>query len=196
MSLKSLFSNVWTWVKHAFDFLKKDADKVAIAITQDVNLALNSGLVDALVKALEPVTGHLPAEVIAYLKPIVPKVLAAELSLQGLPDNPTADELKAFADQVMEAFAKADLYKKTKVYTTVAADLYNGIQEAIKEDGKLSFFEIVNLVQKAFDTWSLQKVQNPDTTSMDALYQRDNMRVSSGIPVGEPLPGQNVPNDK
>lgn len=190
MSFKSLFANVWTWVKHAFDWLKKDADKVAIAITQDVNIALNSGLVDLLVKALEPITGHLPAEILATIKPIIPKTLATLLNLQGLPDNATPEQIKEFADNVMKAFGSADTYTKTKVLTTIAADLYKGIQDGLKDDGKLSFFEIVNIVQKAFDTWQLQKIQNPDTSSMDALASQ--LRPETNIPTG---PGVNITND-
>ncbi len=183
MSFKSIFADIWKFVQHTFSWLAKDADKVAIAITQDLNLAINSGLIDMLVSALAPVTGQLPAEVLATLKPLIPKILALELSLQGLPDNATPEQIGAFAEEVLQAFQKASTFKQTKIYTTLAAEIYNVIQEHLKIDGKLTFADVVDIIEKAYQGWVLAKAQNPDTSSMDALQSQ--LRVSTKLPVGQ-----------
>lgn len=170
MSLKSLFSNVWTWIKHAFQWLKKDADKVAIAIVQDLNVALNSGLVDLVVKAISPNTDSLPTEVLATLKKVIPNTLAILLSLQALPDNPTEDDLKAFAEKVLEAFKNESWYGQSKIYTTVAADALTAIREALA-DGKISFAEAVKIVETALQGWKLAQAQNPDTSYLNGLTE-------------------------
>ena len=56
------------------------------------------------------------------LKIIVPKVLAAELALKELPDNPTEKDIKKFADAVLKAFNVEN--NNSKLWTTFGAQVY------------------------------------------------------------------------
>jgi hypothetical protein len=123
MGIFSWVPKLWADIKKAFTSIQVDGLKIAIAITGDINTALKSGIVQDLVKALDPNPEHLPAEILTAAQNIIPKVLAAELGLQALIQNPTPDQQAAFATEVLTAFGVKNALQKGKIYTNLATEL-------------------------------------------------------------------------
>lgn len=136
-----------------FSAAKTDADKIAIALTEGVKTVLNSGLADDLAHLIEgvfPGVKNVPTDLLATLQVQVPKILAAELALQGLPADATEDQVKAFGQTILDAFnVHAD---KSKLYSTLAAQLY-GILLEYTQKPKPSFADLVAAVESAFQAY-------------------------------------------
>ena len=155
--------SVWSWIKgwhleRVFTSIKNNADKVAIAITEAVKTALNSGVVDFIVRIVDnalPQLHDLPATVVAKIREVIPKVLAAELALQGLPDSPTADDILKFEQNILTAFGVHD--QKSKLYTTLAAQIYDIIKTDVDAGTKLTFAELVKDVDQAYQDYLKDK---------------------------------------
>ena len=155
--------SIWKWIKgwrldKVFISIKNDADKVAIAITQAVKDVLNSGVVDFLatiVSTVLPQLHDLPQEIVAKLNKLIPKILAAELALQGLPDNPTDADILKFEQNILEAFGLHD--NKSKLYTTLAAQIYGIIKVDLDAGTPLTFAELVKDVDEAYQLYLKDK---------------------------------------
>jgi hypothetical protein len=145
----SIFKKIGAFLSKVFKSVKTSGDQVAISITEGVKTALDTGIVDflaQLMSAILPGVHDIPEEVVAAIKVAIPKVLAAELAVQGLPDNPTQDDILAFEQKVMAAFGVHD--NKSKLYTTLAAQIY-GIIEA-HNGNSWTFAQLVIAVEKAY----------------------------------------------
>src|ERR1700761_9298315 len=101
-SKTGLFGKIWSGIKKGvtvaadaiadvFKDVQLEFLPEAVVITQDLMTAVTSGLVEDVVEALNPVLGGLPEDILNVAKSTLPKVLAAELGLQALGENPTAD---------------------------------------------------------------------------------------------------------
>ena len=143
----NLLQKIEAWIAKEFTDFKSQGAKIAVAITEDIQTALKSGIVGGLadvVSAVFPSVKNIPQEIVAELQLIVPKILAAELALQGLPANPQPADLDAFATNVLASFNVKN--NNSKLYTTLAAQVY-GILQADTTD---SFASLVNDVEQAF----------------------------------------------
>jgi len=106
----------------AFKSIRTDGAKIAIAITEALQAALKGGTVAAiadLVSGIFPNVKNLPQEIIADLDILLPKVLATELAIEGLPDNPTEQDILNFEKIVLAAFKVQD--DKSKLWTVLSA---------------------------------------------------------------------------
>jgi hypothetical protein len=145
--MSNWITSVEAWFKKVFLATKTNFDTVAIAITQDLQNALNSGVVDVIAKFVEgtfPSVQKLPEAIVAELKLIIPKILVAELALQGLPDNPTQEEVQAFAESVAKAFNVNQ--SNSKLWTVFGAQVY-GI---LLNDKTKTFASLVLDVEQAY----------------------------------------------
>jgi hypothetical protein len=118
----SIFTNFWSWIKKAFTSL----NHVAVAVTQDYNQALKSGLVDQVVTvltAISPAAGHLAAGIEAESKILVPKIIETELGVAALGAAPTAAGEVAWANSVLQAYGSASTIKQSKLWSTLATEL-------------------------------------------------------------------------
>ena len=105
--MANIFTKVGDFFKKVFKKAKNFSSVVAVELTEELQTALKNGTADALaqiISATFPNTKNIPQQVVAELKIIVPKILAAELALKELPDNPTEKDIKKFADAVLKAF--------------------------------------------------------------------------------------------
>jgi hypothetical protein len=155
----SIFSSIGAWFKKVFTSIRKDIAPVAVSITEGIKTALDSGVagfiaatVDAIVKT------HLAEDIVAALKLYIPKVLATELAIEGLPDNPTEQDILDFENKVIAAFGKVS--DKSKLYTTLAASLYQHVKDAIA-DGKLTFAEAVAIIEESYQEYQQYLQENP-----------------------------------
>ena len=129
---------VWAWLVKAWHSIRVSADSVAIAVTEEVKGSLDSGVVGFIANAIDQLTKSKIADsIVADLKVYIPKVLATELAVQGLPDNPTQAQILTFENAILSAFNLHD--NKSKLYTTLAAQIYGRISYAVSSTpGKFS----------------------------------------------------------
>jgi hypothetical protein len=151
--------SLWTWLAKIFKSVKTDAAKIAVVITEDVQTLLKTGLAGELAKAISaifPNVKNLPQEVVDTLQKTIPKILAAELALQGLPDNPTEQDILDFERKVLEAFSVHD--SKSKLYTTLGAQVY-GILYEYAHGKKLTFANLVVDLEEAYQDYLRDKAE-------------------------------------
>lgn len=148
----SIFTKIGAWLAKAFKSVERDGDKIAIAITEGVQEALKSGVLTGIADVLEgifPGVKNLPTEIVAELDKLIPKILASELALQGIPDNATPQDILDFENKVIAAFdVKSD---NSKLWTTLAAQVYGLIQTYLALPNP-TFADRVNVVE---DAWKL-----------------------------------------
>lgn len=150
----SIFTKAWAWLKTAFTYIEQDADKIAITITTEVKSLLASGVVTAIADFIDAeFKTQLGTEVVALLNSFVPKALAVELAIQGLPANPTPNDLQVFSDAVVKAFTGLSPQGKTKLYTTLAAQVFGLIETEVNKKEPVTFAELVSLVEQAYQDY-------------------------------------------
>jgi hypothetical protein len=145
--MSNIIKNIEDWFSKEFKNFQSQTDKIAIIITQDVQAALDSGIVDgvaSVVSAVFPSVKNIPEEVVTELKVVIPKLFAVELAIEGIPANATQDDITKFANAVMAAFKIND--NKSKLYTTWAAQIY-GI---LLKDTTKTFASLVIDVEQAY----------------------------------------------
>jgi len=156
----SIFTKAWDWLKGVFGSVGQSADSIAIVITEQIQSALKSGVAGFLATVIDGLTkSNVGDEVLNLLKKYIPEVLAVELAIQGLPANPTEADILAFEQRVLAAFGVTD--NTSKLYTTVAAQLYGRLQEALL-DKKLTFAECVAIVEGTYQDYVGDQNATPD----------------------------------
>lgn len=121
----SFFGKLWAALKSAVTKAQVTLLPEAILITEAVNNALKSGLVDDLVTAISPSLKGVPAALLTAAQGLIPKILASELGLQGLAAGATPQDAATWAQSVITAFAglNANLVSESKIWTNLAASL-------------------------------------------------------------------------
>lgn len=148
----SFITKAWNWVKKLFSSGIKDADKIAIVVTEEIKTGLQSGVIGWIANvAAGLLHSQIPTEIVTLLNNNINKVLAVELALQGIPDNPTADDILSFEQSVLKAFNVTD--NKSKLYTTLAAQIYGIILAQVNSGTKLTFAELVADVEAAYQDY-------------------------------------------
>lgn len=153
----SIFTKIGSWLSKAFKTLKTDGAKVAIAITEGLQQGLKSGVLTDIadvISGIFPNVKNLPAEIVADLKIWIPKILGAELAIEGLPDNPTEKDILDFENKVITAFGEKD--EHSKLWTVLASQVYAIIQKHIGQP-KVTFFELAKDVQEAWLDYQADK---------------------------------------
>jgi hypothetical protein len=148
-----IFKKIGEWFKRAFATVKTDGAKVAIAITEGIQAALKSGVVGFLAKVIEsifPATHDIPEQAVAEINKLIPKVLATELAVQGLPDSPTEADILSFEQSVLQAFMVHD--QKSKLYTVLASQIY-GILQHHTQGTPFTFAELVADIEEAYQDY-------------------------------------------
>ena len=147
----SLFSKIGDFFKKVWAGIKDSADTVAITITQEIQDALKSGTLLSVAQVIEkilPTTGTIPEQIVTKLETLIPQVLAVELSIQALPANPTTADIQAFEQAVLTAFGLLDSH--SKLYTTLAAQIYGIIKADVDSGKKYTFAQCVIDVETAW----------------------------------------------
>ena len=159
-----VLQDIGAWFKKVFGHAIKDIDKIAITVTQYIKIGLETGVVQAIAKALDGVTGHISTEVYDFLNKEIPKLLAAELALQGLPENPTEADIIAFENAVLAAIVSKTDQQKSAVWTKLTAQVFILFSDALKaNNGHLTFAEIVGIIEQAYQDY-LQDVADEKET--------------------------------
>lgn len=165
MSILTPIIQAWTWFKKNVVDHTKDAAKVAMVVTETVKTLLANPVTGFLTNLLDTVTNtQLPTEVVNIISGAIPKILAVELGIQGLPDNPTPDQILAFEQAILKAFnVNAD---NSKLYTILGAQVYGIIQDTLNNTpGK--FADWVNAVEQAYISYQKDLQANATTGIID-----------------------------
>lgn len=160
---KKLVGRVLQWIGRVFKDGIKKAAPIAVTITEAVKIALNSNVAGFLVKMLDGIThSHVPSDVLSEISKQLPKLLAVELAVVGLPDNPSEADILAFENRVLAAFQVYD--NKSKFYTVFGAQVYGIIERTLEEtpDVPPTFAEWVKAVEEAYQDYLRDKDQYGD----------------------------------
>lgn len=160
----SIFSKIGQWLGKAFNTIRIDADKVAISVTEAIKQGLDDGILPLLA---DIIPGNIPKEVIALLEIWVPKLLAVELAIQGLPEKPTGQQIQDFTNVVIAAVASKSDLNKSQLWSTFAGQIYNLIESAINANPNhgLTFAQIIKIVDDAYNDYKLDQTIISTTTS-------------------------------
>jgi len=165
----SIFSKVGSWlagavktVGNALKFVETSADKIAISVTEGVKTALLDGVLGFIADVLDGLTkSQVPTEIVTLVQNNIYKILAVELAIQGIPANPTPADILTFEQAVLTAFNVTS--DKSKLYTTLAAQIYGIIQTQANSNTQFTFAELVADVEQAYGDY--QNDLAGDTTS-------------------------------
>jgi len=150
----SIFTKIWAWVKKTFNTIKVDVAPIAVGIVEDIKNAEANGILPAIANALSTITGGLSVTINADIQAAIPNTLAALLALEGLPSNPTADQITAFENAVLKAISSKSFQQKSALWTTLAGQVYILIATDLKQNnGTLTFAQIVTLVEDAYQQY-------------------------------------------
>jgi len=152
---------IWQWFKKEVnivfteaDKLVVEADKVAISITEEALKAENSGVLQGIAVGIDSIYGGSEAQnLVKIANSITPKILAVELGIQGLAEEPTGDQILAFEQEVTKAITGFTDADKSEAYTAVAANIYNQIEVLVNQKTPITFAESVGIVEKAYQDY-------------------------------------------
>ena len=151
---KPSLHDVWEWFRRTFKHVKYDVDKIAISVTQAIKTAADSPISQVIATSIDTALhSHLAEDALAVIKVAAIRALAVELALQGVPDNPSEDDILNFEKEVYKAIAGKDPQAQSKLWTSFAASLYSIIKEALNEGNDLTFAEIVAIVEDAYQAY-------------------------------------------
>lgn len=151
MSILSPIISVFNWFKKTFIDHTKSAASVAVTITEAIKTLLSNPIAHFLEEVVDSVTHTtIASNIAALINAAIPKILAIELGIEGLPDNPTPEQILAFENQILQAFSVAP--GKDRLYTTLAAQIY-GIIQANLSSGKTTFADWVVAVETAYQDY-------------------------------------------
>lgn len=183
MALFQFLVPVWQWFKKVFVDHTKSGATVAVAITETIKAILNNPVAGFLENVIDAVTHtQLAANIAAAVNALIPKILTVELGIEGLPDNPTPDQILAFEQSIMKAFGVTS--STSKLYTTLAAQIYGIIQTTLSTTPG-TFANWVSAVEQAYQDYQAD-LQNTAATDVGTV----------NAPVGTVLPNGNevLPN--
>lgn len=140
--------SAWHWIAHLF---AADILPIAIDAAQDVNIAVKSGIPQAVVDAIDGLNsnaGHIAQEILDEAKVLAPKVLATALGLQALEAGANAETSTAWAADVIKAYGSASLVTQSKVWSDLATSL-----AVLYDNGRnnnKTWAQWINTVEQAF----------------------------------------------
>lgn len=180
MSLISILKSVGTWFDKTFISHAQSADSVAVYITEMVKTVLANPITGFLLNVADGVFHtNLPSDIANTISNVViPKVLAVELGLQGLPPNPTPAQVLSFEQSIMTAFNVTG--DNSKLYTILGAQIYGEIQNTVNSTpGK--FADWVVAIEKSYADYQKDLAANATPTANGIVNE----------PVGTVLPNGN-----
>jgi len=148
MSIFSDLTRAWAWFSKVFVSHIVDADKVAITVTETVKALLANPVTSFFVNVADAITGtQVPTNIANAINAVIPKILAIELGILGLPANATEAQILAFEQDILKAFNVSA--NNSKLYTELAAQVYGIIQTNIA-NGKTNFADWVTAIETAY----------------------------------------------
>lgn len=157
----SIFTKIGAWISKVFNDALRDADQIAIVTTEAVKTALVNGVAGFIAEVLDGLTkSQVPTEIVTLVQNSIDKILAVELAIQGLPANPTEADILAFEQSVLKAFNVTS--DKSKLYTTLAAQIYGIIKTQAEAGSSFTFAQLVSDVESAYADYLTDQAASTD----------------------------------
>lgn len=136
---------------------------IAVTITEAIKTILANPVTNFLVNIADVVTGtNIPTDVANSVNAIIPKILAAELAVEGLPSNPTEADILAFEQRVLSAFnLNSD---NSRLYTVLGAQIYQIVDTTV-QSGNVTFATLVSDVETAYQDYQADLAANASVTT-------------------------------
>lgn len=158
MSFISSILQPFKWLFKVFVDHIQNSAHVAIVITESIKSLLNNPVTGFLENIADTITGtQIPTNLANLIAAQIPKILAVELSIQGLPANPTEADILAFEQDVLKAFNVTS--NNSKLYTELAAQTYGIIQGSVAS-GKTKFSDWVADITQIYADYKLDLASN------------------------------------
>jgi hypothetical protein len=153
--------DIFGWI-HGWNLIpniKKFISHTAVAITEAVKSATEpAGILQQLAQVIDAtLKTKLAEDAVAAVQAISIKALTVELGIEGLPDDPTGDDILTFENSVFKAITGKGTYGQSKFYTSYAAQVFTIVQTALGKNHNLSFADIVSIVEESYQTWLADK---------------------------------------
>lgn len=126
--------SIWTWFGGIFHSIKVKIAPIIVSILQVIKDGEESGIFDAIAQFIDKaLKSHVAEDVNAIVKKNVYNGIALFLAIEGLPDNPTDEQIKAFVSAATTALVGkvAAESVKGKVYQDFGIHLYDIIKREI-----------------------------------------------------------------
>lgn len=180
MSLISILTSAFNWLKKGFVSHIVDADKVAVTITEMVKTLLANPVTNFLENVADSVTGtQVPTNIANDINAVIPKILSVELAIEGLPDNATPQQILAFEQSVLKAFSVNA--NNSKLYTELGAQIY-GIIQTTEATGNANFAGWVTAIETTYTDYQKDLTVNATVVSNTSV-------VPGPIQFQTPIPG-------
>jgi hypothetical protein len=164
---------VWQWFTKLFKTVKDDADKLAIAFTEEVKDFITTPLAGGLAVLIDTTfKTHLAEEGLAFLKKNIYKILALELGLQALSDDPTEQEILDFENAVIKTVTGLDAFGKSKLWSTFAAQVL-GIIKSHEGDASYTYAQLIKDVEEAYQDY-LQDLAGSQENGSDTTVEENS----------------------
>lgn len=145
MSLISSILAPFKWLGKIIASGIKTEAPIAVTITEAIKTILANPVTGFLENMIDSVTGtNIAVDAANAVNAIIPRILAAELAVEGLPINPTGADILAFEQRVLAAFDIKS--NNSRLYTTLGAQIY-GILQASPDT---KFFTLVYDIEQAY----------------------------------------------
>ncbi len=148
-------------IANLFKSFKKGVAKTAVSITEAIKTATEGSIVKTLASFIDgALNTHLAEDARLLINKLALKALAVELAIEGLPDNPTEDDITSFEEDVITVVSGLTPSQSSKLWTTLAAQVYEHIKEALGNDDVITFAEIVNVVEESYQDYIKDKADS------------------------------------
>jgi hypothetical protein len=158
--------SIWTWFGGIFHSIKVKIAPVIVSILEILKGAEESGVADAITSFVDKALHtHVAEDINALVKKNIYNAIAAFLAIEGLPDNPTDDQIKAFVSVAVTALAGKVAAEsiKGKVYQDFGIELYDIIKKAVdasKVSGKaITANQIAGDLEEAYQDYVAAQAQ-------------------------------------
>lgn len=158
----SIFSKIiapFIWLYKTVAKGVKAEAPIAVTITEAVKTILSNPVTALLENIFDAVTGtKIAVDAANLINAQIPKILAAELAIEGLPDNPTPADILAFENRILSAFdVKAD---NSRLYTVLGAQIYGIINTTVQSGKPVTFAVLVEDIEAAYADYKADLAAN------------------------------------
>lgn len=147
-----------------FHSIKDKIAPVAVAITEGVKTFSESPLAETIAKILDSALGsHIAEDVLVFVRKNIFKLLAAELAITDLPNDPSDEDILEFENKVFQAIAGKDPQARSKFFTIFAAESYGIIKSYTDtEVPDLTFAQKIELIEKEYQAYLKAKAESQE----------------------------------
>lgn len=157
-----LFQNIFkpfVWLYKQIAAGVKTEAPIAVTITEAIKTILANPVTSLLENIFDAVTGTtIAVDAANQITTLIPKVLAAELAIEGLAANPTQADVLAFEQRVLAAFnVKSD---NSRLYTVLGAQIYGIVNAQVQSGQPLTFAVLVADIEAAYEDYKADLAAN------------------------------------